>query len=611
MNALPFPVRRNAPVGETIAARQSQCREVAKGMRLKSRAAIAASAAVAALVLGKFSRAGSITWGSPTGGDFTVGTNWAGGVAPSTGSDWAYFSNNTLDTGAITMGSNTSIEGMTLNNTTPGTLTFNLGATTTYSLSLYLIMGDNTTTPLENPNLDLTSGTMSIASLALIGNDPNSTGTVVVTGPNSVFNAGGSIRIGSDGGNNSTMTLSDGAQSSSAALWVGLQTATGCVLTVTDPGTKMSISGAAQVAAANEGLTVGGDDQINVLNGGELDLGQLLVGVGDTTAVDNESVTISGANSVMKVSANGGSSSTAVYLGFHYSDNQMSIQNGAQFTATHGDFAIGSGAGSTGNVLSVTSGGTFTLTGTGLISGQGRLNVESGTFILNGGTATIPGLLANSSTSVVQLDSGTAIVGNASVSNGSPLLLGDGGSSTATYEMSNPSGTHTFANGLLIQSNGVLTGAATITGNVNNNGAVAVGSGSSTGTIGLVGNYAQSSAGTLDIGLDGVTPSTQYDVLSITGTASLSGSLDVTLNSFVPSGNESFDILQSGGLGGTEFSSVILPSVPGETLNVTYTPTDVILNAAPVPEPTTLGLLALGGVLFLRRRSCRQASFTG
>ena len=141
-----------------------------------------------------------------------MGTNWQGGVAPSSIEDWAYFSNNVLDTGTITMASSTSIFGMTLNNTTPGTLTFNLGATTSYSLGEYLIMGDNTTTPLENPDLDLTSGAMSM-DLALIGNDPNSTGTVVVTGPNSSFNTvgtSGSIRVGSDGGNNCTMTLSDG-----------------------------------------------------------------------------------------------------------------------------------------------------------------------------------------------------------------------------------------------------------------------------------------------------------------------------------------------------------------------------------------------------------------
>ncbi len=476
-------------------------------------------------VSGEFARAGSITWGSSSGGNFNVGTNWAGGTAPSTGSDWAYFSNNTLTNGTITMASNTSIEGMTMNNTS-GILNFNLGASTTYSLSLYLIMGDNTTTPLENMGLDLTSGTMN-SNLALIGNDPNSTATVTVSGANSAFNASGSVRIGSDGGNNSVMTLNGGAQFTSAGLWVGLQTATGCVLTVTDPGTKMSISGDAQVAGANEGATVGGNDQINVLNGGELDLGRLLVGVGDTTAVDNENIIVSGTNSLLKVSGSNGSSNTAVYLGLNYSDNHMTIENGGSFLATHGDVALGVGAASTGNSLTV-SGGNFTLTGTGLASGQGRLNITKGTFTLSGGIAVLPALLATTSTSTVQLNSGTADVANATVSNGSPLVLGDGISSTATYDMTSPTGTHTFSNGLQIQSNGVLTGAATIVGNVSNGGAVAVGSEPTTpGTIDLTGNYSQTSAGTLDIGLDGTTPGTQFDDLDITGTASLAGTLDV------------------------------------------------------------------------------------
>jgi hypothetical protein len=223
---------------------------------------------------------------------------------------------------------------------------------------------------------------------------------------------------------------------------------------------------------------------------------------------------------------------------------------------------------------------------------------------LDGGTAVLPALLATTTTSTVQLNSGTADVANANVSNGSALLLGDGSSSAATYDMTSSTGVHTFSNGLQIQSNGVLTGAATIVGNVSNGGAVAVGSEPTTpGTINLTGNYGQSSAGTLDIGLDGTTPGTQYDVLDIAGPASLAGTLDVTLNNFTPSGNESFDILQSTGLGGTQFSSVDLPTVPGEQLSVSYTATDVIINATAVPEPASLGILALGGILLCRRRS--------
>jgi hypothetical protein len=150
---------------------------------------------------------------------------------------------------------------------------------------------------------------------------------------------------------------------------------------------------------------------------------------------------------------------------------------------------LGSNIDSNNNLLHMTD-GTFTMNGSGVLTtaGSGRFDVRRGKFWIENGTATLPGLLANTGPeSVLQLDGGTVIVGNANVSNSAPLLVGDGAGVTATYRLSDPAGTHTFANGLTIQSDGRLEGAAQIVGNVTNNNIIDMAP--NAGTMRIVGTY--------------------------------------------------------------------------------------------------------------------------
>ncbi len=90
---------------------------------------------------------------------------------------------------------------------------------------------------------------------------------------------------------------------------------------------------------------------------------------------------------------------------------------------------------------------------------------------------------------------------------------------------------------------GALQGTGIVTGNVVNTGGI-VAPGSSPGVLRIAGNYTQGPTGTLNIELGGVVSGTQHDLLDVTGAASLSGALDVSLiNGFTPISGTVFRIV--------------------------------------------------------------------
>jgi hypothetical protein len=134
--------------------------------------------------------------------------------------------------------------------------------------------------------------------------------------------------------------------------------------------------------------------------------------------------------------------------------------------------------------------------------------------------------------------------------------------------------------------------AGTFTGDVSNYGIM--GPGSSPGVLAINGNYTQS-YGTLDIELAGHLQGFEYDLLSITGTATLDGTLTVSLlDSFLPGFGNSFSILEAAsGVSGT-FGTLDLPSLGGGLgWEVAYNPTNV--NLTVTPEPLAITLFLLGG----------------
>ena len=96
---------------------------------------------------------------------------------------------------------------------------------------------------------------------------------------------------------------------------------------------------------------------------------------------------------------------------------------------------------------------------------------------------------------------------------------------------------------------GVMSGAGTITGDVDNESGVAS-PGTSPGTLTIDGNYNQGVNASLKIEIGG-TAAGQTDLLAVTGGAALQGTLDLRLfEGFVPTADDTFTVLTCGALSG-------------------------------------------------------------
>jgi hypothetical protein len=155
------------------------------------------------------------------------------------------------------------------------------------------------------------------------------------------------------------------------------------------------------------------------------------------------------------------------------------------------------------------AGGTITLSGTNW-SNSGTIQAS------NGGSLTLQGTGSTSGTLSIGNSSTVTVTGSLTQTAGTLMLASGSSLTTATS---------------LVLQGGILSGLGTITGNVMNTGGnVIVGdSGTTVGILTITGNYTQGPGGTLSVKIGGAMAGTQYDQLAVSGTATLDGTLNVTL----------------------------------------------------------------------------------
>ena len=257
--------------------------------------------------------------------------------------------------------------------------------------------------------------------------------------------------------------------------------------------------------------------------------------------------------------------------------------------------------------LRVTDQGQFTNTGTAVITTSDISGPEvsvsgSGSKWTNGGDVTITGTSVSRAARITASNGGEIdAAGQTITANDFGEVIVDGGTIKASQ---------------IVLSGGSLLGTGTIVGNVVNGSGGFVGTvspGSSPGILNIDGDYTQSVDGALIMELAGLTPGSGYDVLAITGTANLAGTLELIIEEgFVAEFGDSFDLLTADSIVGT-FDTLLLPELAGslywqtQTIDLLNGSVAYQASVVPIPPAATLFGSALAVLGWARRRSVSAA----
>jgi hypothetical protein len=350
------------------------------------------------------------------------------------------------------------------------------------------------------------------------------------------------------------LTLSNGIiklSSINSMQFVGSQTlsGSGTVSIASDGLDGLNVPHAGDILTIAPGITVSGHGFVGSTTGGAVTLN------GTIAADDGGTVKVKGATNFANGTLTGGT--------WKASGNSTLRILGAQIT---------------------TNNASITLSGSHLYSDAAT-------------TDALAGLSDNAVGGQLTLIGGASVVDTFSLSNSGTMTLGPNSSLTvAAYTQDGGStnlqgGTLTTSQpaGVDIQV-GSFSGPGLVQGNFTSAGSVDLGT--VAGTLSVTGNYSQSATGTLSVKLGGTTPGSQYDQVNVTGSASLDGTLDISLvNGFGPSAGQTFQVLSFAG-GSGNFATINGLAQGGQaTLQPVVTPTNFTLQAiATAPDLIPTGV---------------------
>jgi uncharacterized repeat protein (TIGR01451 family) len=458
------------------------------------------------------------SWGSAVSGNWDDATKWTSGVPNGVNACITVAGTYTVtvrgfnNAAGVTLGGSSGTQSLTL-----------VGSATNGPATLGLSnQGVSSDGVLARGRLILTSTSMTAyAHLNVTG------GTLANAGTITVDPGAGGNRYWYGGVNNTasgTIAINETTQSNSGGPWTNSNTIT---------------------IANGKGLTGVGGPFTNtgtLTNGGTFDQaggftwtsGTITNNGSFTTAngtVTTGSGTLSGNPILLRgdaISPNGTGSAAFIVHGF----NTLEANVASGYSLTVEGSATG-GQGVLGYTADRTNNGTIHLTSS-YASSYAHLNGGSSTLTNNGTITVDPGAGGNRYWygGVNNTASGTIAINETTQSSGNPWTSGGALSIAALKTL--------MLSGGLTVSGGTLSGSGTITGNVKQTGGT-ISPGSSPGKLTIDGNYTGGKMGKVRIELNGTAPG-QFDVLAITGTAVLAGTLQLVTN-YSPALGDSFTVL--------------------------------------------------------------------
>jgi len=234
------------------------------------------------------------------------------------------------------------------------------------------------------------------------------------------------------------------------------------IATVADPGTRLTVSGGYfdPLGRPYPAFIISSASTVIVSNAATVAAAcNILIGARNDTADTGNNLMVTGEGS------------------------QLLLPNGSIWAGRIPDYWFDTNG--SGNQLIIAAGGLVTATNVEIFGGNSA-SVAGSLFVTNNAHTSLlyieGSLLINGTVQAdsfywpdsVSFTSGLLTAGNGSVNNGLPFTIGDG-TNTASYVMQG--GTHSFANGLVISSNSVLSGCGTVTGTVTNYGTILLANG--------------------------------------------------------------------------------------------------------------------------------------
>ncbi|MCX6898519.1 MAG: PEP-CTERM sorting domain-containing protein [Verrucomicrobia bacterium] len=428
--------------------------------------------------------------------------------------------------------------------------------------------------------LTINNGGQMASGDSSIGGDAGATNnTALVTGSGSrwmVTVESGSLNVGEAGSFNS-LTIANSGQVASVSGQIGSQAGAS--------NNSVLVTGAGSVWSSSDRVTVGQGgafNQLIITNGGTVLSSNGFIGF--TSSASNNSALVSGAGSLW-------SNANNFSVGDAGPGARLTVSNNGTVTAPY--MVAGSSTTSTGNYITV-SGGNLYATNT---AATGTLEIRRGTLTLNSGTVTVNQLVAtNFASSSINFNGGTLNSGGGSINNGSLFRVGNGLSGATLHLVG---GNHSFANGLFINTNAMLTGAGAITGAITVSGTIAPGD--STGIITGSGDLTLLSGALLQMHLAG-TNAWLFDQINLAGALNFGGTLTVSLlDGFVPQVGDRFDLFDFSGTTGA-FSQTNLPDLSGSLFwdtSLLYTSGEIFADSsssAPVTNVINAVLVNYPGI---------------